>query len=60
MAGSTEFVDRAIPSSNQLHGEQDPSALLLDRVSLSILFQSSALWGLDDLSFEAVRDFSCC
>lgn len=57
MAGSTEFADRAVPGINQLHGEQVPSVLLLDRVSLSILFQSSALWELDDPSFQAVRVF---
>lgn len=57
LAGSTEFADRVVPGVNQLHGEQDPSVLLLDPVSSSILVQSSALWGPDDLCFQAVRGF---
>lgn len=57
LAGSDSGADRVVPGVNQLHGEQDPSVLLLDRVSLSILFQFSALWGLDDLCFQAVRGF---
>lgn len=46
VAGSAEFAVRAVPGINQLRGEEDPSVLLLDSVSLRNLFQS-ALWGLD-------------
>lgn len=40
MAGSVEFADRAVPGINQQRGEQDPSVLLLDRVSLGNLLLS--------------------